>query len=178
MAEFKLIPVDEIPFRVMGEYPVSDLSRIIKEFDESENKLAYIQLGSKRELQLVSARCHMAASRWAKKVIVREYMHLLRIYLIKMSEILDDAYDDMILDKVKLIATDSLPEGRRHRGWSALVREFIESGNKIAYIEFKNKEELLKARGGISSAVRRISKNIKLSQYSHLLKIYFERTDL
>ena len=73
----------------------------------------------------------------------------------------------------KLIPADEVPERQGYRGWANIIKDFLNSGEKYAYIQFDTKEEVKKASGGLASSGR--THHVKVSQHTHLLRVYFER---
>ena len=76
----------------------------------------------------------------------------------------------------KLIPTDEVPERNIKTGWFKIIEEFVKSGEKFSYIQFDSKEEMQRSYGGLHSTGR--NRGVKISQYTHLMRIYFTRASM
>lgn len=187
MDDFKLIPQDKIPFRIMKprakiNYPTSEKGMIIIKFVESNYKIAYIQLDSQRKMELLASNLMGAVSRWGTENIkIRQYKPLLRVYLVKIDQIKKVNYENNLLNKYKLRSTNDLPEGlilyKDRQSWAPIIKKFIKNNYKLAYIEFDDEDELRKVHRGLYNTSRKFL-NVKVHLYSFYNRIYLERTDL
>ena len=75
-----------------------------------------------------------------------------------------------------LVSADKVPERPKSK-WLDMVEEFIDSGEKIAYVQCDNSTELNRVRSGLGNYASRHYNNVKVSQFGDLLRVYLERRD-